>query len=356
MRIALVSAWYWPKFGGTETAIATLASSLRARGHQVIVHTRRFGRSNGTEYGTDGVEIRRYRELPGAAFFPETRSSDVVHLHGTDRTMLTICAVSSRAPIVTLHNGLGRKADEYVGQRNINLKTAFDGIVARTVLAKYGRVVCLHEEERDRMLNLGVSAGRLAVIPNAVPLEAFAYNAAPDTSAPYFVVLGRLAPDKGIDLVIDAAGAFGFRLVVIGDGASDYRAILKERAARSSAHVEFAGYLVGKDKYDLMAGASGLLVGSPYEGQSIAILEAMALRIPVCAAPDASRGLIVDGTTGFTHDLTAQGVGKCVERIKTDRQSVAELTARAGKFVRSKFHPDHVVSTIEALYAAAAAG
>lgn len=355
MRIALVSAWYWPKFGGTETAIATLAHLLRSKGHEVLVHTRSLDRPSGLETDPNGIEVRRYREFSGAAFFPDTDSSDVVHIHGTDRALLSICAASARKPIVTLHNGLARKSSEYVGQRNVPLKGMFDRFFASTVLRKYRNVVCLHEEERDRMSDVGVPDSRLAIIPNAVPREAFAYEAVPNRRDPYFVVLGRVSPDKGIDRLIEAAATHAFKLVIIGDGDVAFRAGLQDLVRRTGAAVEFAGYLSGKAKYDLMAPASGLLVGSPYEGQSIAILEAMAMGIPVSAAPAASRGLIDEGLTGFTHDRTDARIGQCAEKMLRNDGLVREVIVRAREFARSRFHPDVVLAEHESLYARVAA-
>lgn len=356
MRVALVSAWYWPRFGGTETAIATLAGLLRSKGHDVTVHTRTLARPSGRETDPNGIEVRRYREYPGAAFFPEIASSDVVHVHGTDRALLSICAASGREPVVTLHNGLARKPSEYVGQRNVPLKGMFDRFFASTVLRRYRSVVCLHEEERDRMSAVGVLGSRLAVIPNAVPREAFAYQAVPDRRDPYFVVLGRVSPEKGIDRLIEAAARHGLKLMIIGDGDAAFRTSLQGLARRTGATVEFAGYVSGKAKYELMAPASGLLVGSPYEGQSIAILEAMAMGVPVSAAPAASRGLIDDGVTGFTHDRTDAQIGQCAQKMLRNDGLVREVIARAREFARSRFHPDVVLAEHESLYARIAAG
>lgn len=354
MRIAFVSAWYWPAIGGTESAIATLAGTLKKRGHDVVVHTRAFGRTCGMERDPHGICVVRHRELGLAAFWPAAANkADIVHLHGTDRALLAIGATTLRRPLLTLHNGLGREGDEYVGQRRVAAKVLFDRWFARRILNKYARILCLHEEERRRMQSLCGTGAPLAVVPNAVPEDLFVYRSTHVPTGPrdYFVAMGRLAPAKRMDILIRAAAQAKFTLIIAGDGESSYRDYLHQLGKQIGADVRFAGYIEGSAKYELLSNARAMLVGSPHEGLSIAILEAMALGVPVVASPNASRELIEDRVTGWHYDWpSVDSLLTAVRTIDHWDSGVKEVVARA-QLLAERFHAHSVAAHHESLYA-----
>lgn len=153
---------------------------------------------------------------------------------------------------------------------------------------------------------------RVATIGNPVDLAAIdaacaaqrAAAPAPLPGAPALVAVGRLWPQKGFDLLLDAMAAVraahpGAQLTVLGEGPE--RAALEAQAARLglSGAVHFPGQ---SGTVLAQVAASGLFVSSSrWEGFSNAILEAMALGVPVAATtcPGATREMIGDGETGF---------------------------------------------------------
>ena len=54
MRIALVSDYFYPAFGGVESHIIGLANILKRRGHEVIVITHQYE----TDKGTLGLRVK----------------------------------------------------------------------------------------------------------------------------------------------------------------------------------------------------------------------------------------------------------------------------------------------------------
>ncbi|GIU85499.1 MAG: glycosyl transferase [Acidimicrobiia bacterium] len=124
----------------------------------------------------------------------------------------------------------------------------------------------------------------------------------PDLPEPGLVVYaGRLAPEKGVDVLVEAAAALpGARVDVAGDGPA--RADL-ERLARDAGvtNVRFLGHLAAGDLARLLRRATVVAVPSRwYENQPLAVLEAFAAGRPVVAsALGGIPELVEPGRDGF---------------------------------------------------------
>ena len=97
----------------------------------------------------------------------------------------------------------------------------------------------------------------------------------------YALVVARLAPEKGVDVAIDACRIAGMPLVIAGDGPQ--RAALIERAGDGA--VRFAGRVDDGELASLRAGAAIALAPSRAgETFGLAAAEAMAAGLPVAAS------------------------------------------------------------------------
>jgi glycosyltransferase involved in cell wall biosynthesis len=175
-------------------------------------------------------------------------------------------------------------------------------------------------------LNADALRRRLFVLPNGI--DASASRA--DADAVLFV--GRLVPVKGAHAFIEAARTCpGERFIVVGDGPERLRL---EGAARDLNNVTFAGMVPLTDVATYLDRAKMLVVPSLQEGQSNAVMEAMARGIPVIASrvgglPD----LVVDGETGFlTEPGNVAALSECIRRLSADpalRLKFGENSVRA---------------------------
>ncbi len=133
---------------------------------------------------------------------------------------------------------------------------------------------------------------RIVAIPNGVPVPKLAWQRRLDWQlAPRAAYVGRLAPEKGLDGLVSAwplvrAKYPEARLTLIGDGPE--RAHLENK-------VKTLGLTLGPDQVvempgavpdptDVLRAADLFILPSREEGMSIALLEAMALGIPLIAS------------------------------------------------------------------------
>jgi glycosyltransferase involved in cell wall biosynthesis len=141
-----------------------------------------------------------------------------------------------------------------------------------------------------------MSAARLDVVRNGIDPEIPAASRAAaadvradlgiDPQAPLVVAVGRLSPEKGMDLLVAAFARVAAdrpqaRLVVVGDGAG--RAALETQSDRLGVadRVVFAGWR--PDPYPYLLAADLFACPSRLEGLGMSVLEAQVAGTPVVA-------------------------------------------------------------------------
>jgi glycosyltransferase involved in cell wall biosynthesis len=143
--------------------------------------------------------------------------------------------------------------------------------------------------------------GRVSVIRNGVDPGEFD-GIEPETRPyPFLLAVGRLAPQKGFDVLLDALGlaAGGTRLVVAGDGPDREALVARATHLGLGACVEFLGDVPRERVKRLLCGATAVVMPSRFEGNPLIALEAMQAGAPLVASdipglPEELR----DGVTG----------------------------------------------------------
>lgn len=167
----------------------------------------------------------------------------------------------------------------------------------------YRRADCVICQSRamagDLTAAIGLAPERLAVLPNPLDLERIrAARQAPSLwsgTGPRLLAVGRLAPEKGFDLLLEAFAAVRLRLpdarlVIAGEGSERAALDALARRLRLDAAVRFAGRV--DDPCLFFPGATLFVLPSRREGMPNALLEAAAGGLPLVALP--ASGSVVD--------------------------------------------------------------
>ncbi len=190
---------------------------------------------------------------------------------------------------------------------------------------------------------------RAHYLPNFVPLmtappASRAQLNTPD-GVPLVMALGRLHPNKGFDVLLDAiAEARGLYLWLAGEGV--LRAELEARAARLgiAERVRFLGWHEGIPA--LVAAADMLVCASRYEPLGNVVIEAWSAGRPVVATASAGpAALIRDGETGLLVPVgDAAALARAMMRVADDPTLRARLTAAGRAAYAAEFSEPVVVA------------
>ena len=213
---------------------------------------------------------------------------------------------------------------------------------------------------RERLRELGAPLidERVHIVPP--PVRLVATPAAVESGA-YALVVSRLAPEKGVDVAIDACRIAGVPLVVAGEGperdclrarAAAARATgserdpLRGRGAGAEASVRFVGQVDDMELARLRAGAGLAIVPSrSAETFGLAAAEAMAAGLPVVASRVGALGELVEGE-GLVVPGDASALAAAIRRRWRD----AAAGARARECARVACSPNMVAERLRVAY------
>ncbi len=323
MRIGIL-AWRdlcHPQAGGSEVLVDLLARGVQSRGHDVAV------------VAGSPTEPRPYPIYPSAGtlsqYFVAPR---VARRHLDDADVIVdvsngipfFSPLWTRQPVVQLvHHVHTQQWRQHFGP-----VAAFVGsYLERRVVPRLYRSalhIAVSASTKSDLVRLGVDASRIHLVHNPVsPRDVVAKS-----PSPLFVMLGRLAPAKRVDLVLRhwpaVAAQTGGELVIIGDGPE--RAKLESIAGQG---VRFVGRVDDSTKNDLLGRAWMLLHASQHEGWGVAVMEAAAAGTPAVAfnVPGV-RDAVVDGGTGLLANTDREFV-RLWSALTADEAQRAELGVQA---------------------------
>jgi len=145
--------------------------------------------------------------------------------------------------------------------------------------------------------SLGVSPDRIVIAPNAVDLSIFSVQADRNGhEESTFLYVGRLAQEKGLDVLLRAFKNVPGKLLLAGSGPQE-----AELRALADDRVELLGQVARDDLPALYASADCFVLPSRSEPWGMVLNEAAAAGLPLVATEAAGAGhdLIEDGVNGY---------------------------------------------------------
>ena len=169
----------------------------------------------------------------------------------------------------------------------------------------------------------------------------------------YVLFVGLLRPDKGVHVLVDAYEQLDtdVPLVIVGDDPDhgEYTERLKRRA---SARVRFVGYAYGQAARQLFANCLIYVQPSVMEGNSPALMSAMACGRCVVVS-DIEQNRETAGEAGLTFAAQdAADLRRVLARLLAEPERIRQLGQAARARIDTTYNWDVVVDQLEALYQA----
>jgi glycosyltransferase involved in cell wall biosynthesis len=220
----------------------------------------------------------------------------------------------------------------------------------RRLLRAADRFIVPGEASRAYLDALGVPASAIAVAPNAVDVEIFSQVRPPRSEGPCrLVAVGRLSPEKGLDVLIDAVRDLPVELLIAGAGPEESRL-----RARAGDNVTFLGWVSRDALPDLYASADVAVMPSRSDPWGLVLNEASLAGLPLVSttAAGAAWDVIEDGVNGFRVPPGDVGALRAaIERLVEDedfRRSAGERSRELGARFTPEAWAEAVVSAVAA--------
>lgn len=399
MKVLLVNKFHYRK-GGSETYYFTLAEVLRARGHEVIFFAMQDEKNlpcRQEEYFVSNASVNggiksKLNMLLHMTYSKEAYSKmkkllkaeqpDLVILNLVHKqiTLSILDAIKEHDPKLpvfwTMHDliavcpsysmrdGSGNICEKCLdGDFSHCVKNkCIKGSILMSILSRYEAeyirrhrlydkvdlYICPSEFLRGKLTAGKFTKSPIVTLRNPLP-PGITYEIS-DTNEGYILYFGRLSPEKGVKILIEAAKKCGCRLVILGTGPQE--AELKE-LAQGADNIEFKGFQTGEALTNYVRNSRCVVMPSVwYENGPYSAMEAMALGKPLIVSnlgglPE----LVEDGRNGYIFGNTVEDLAACICRLQMlPEEKYKKMTECSLEKAKSMFSPETYAERIEELY------
>jgi glycosyltransferase involved in cell wall biosynthesis len=398
LRVLVVNK-FWYQRGGLERVMFDEVSWLESAGHLIAHFSTKHPLnepSAWSDYFTpylelgEGGNLSAAQKLRAVGWMLYNREAvsrftrllidfrpDVVHVHGIHRQLsssLLVAASQRRIPVIqTMHDyhafccadvllrGNGALCEPAlcslsrpwasIRHRCVRGSLALSGLASgesfcRNVLLRSTRLMArLVSPSRflaGQLQRAGLHTPPVDVIPNAVPLQPVS------NPGSGLLFTGRLAPEKGLAVLLEAAHQTGIPLVIAGDGP-----LMSQVRSQSSAGVSLLGRVPPQRVSELLAASAAVVVPSIwYENAPLSVLEAMACGTPVVASDIGGIPEIVrSGVDGLlVPPGSADALAAAIRTLIADPDKADEMGSAARDRVAKEFSPVRHVESLVRTY------
>lgn len=377
MRVQMVVRLFHPWVGGTERQAHKLAKTLKAKNIDVEIVTGWWFRGTSQHEVIDGIPVFRnqtlwemfgikgLRRFGGYLYIVSLfwhlwrRRADfeVLHVHGLNyHSAVAILAARwfKRKAIIKLANS-GKASD--IHKMRIGQQLPLSRYLLPIALQS-DRFVATNQAIVQELISAGVRPDKITQLPNGVEVDSILAKTDYALHDPVrLIFVGRLHEQKGLDVlflafqqVLRCNPGLNLRLQLLGDGPLMDTLIGLSRELGIAQHVDFVGMTA--EIFEYLQDADIFVLPSWAEGQSNALLEAMACGLPVLVSDiPANVGVIEHEQNGLMFAVGDPDSLAGAVMLLLDQPELRERVGRAARLtIESRYSLDYVADRYICLY------
>jgi glycosyltransferase involved in cell wall biosynthesis len=226
-----------------------------------------------------------------------------------------------------------------------------DAVIANSVA---GRDLWSNILRRGSRAHVVRNALALREIDAAVPISREALDVGPDEKIVLFA--GRLAPEKGIDVLLGLAELLPAHLrvaiIICGDGPLRDEVAEFNRQTAPSRRIKLLGYR--HDIWSIMKISSAMISTSHFEGHPNAVLEAMACKCPLVVSDISAHREFLDASSAMIVPLNARAFADAIATVIDGSPEVDRMREVARRQAET-LDPRNAAANYDAIYREAVA-
>ena len=299
-------------------------------------------------------------------------SVDIVHIHSLYRFPgLAAGHYSQRFGIPYIVTPHGSLSPYHLGRRR-DRKQLYQRLVQQKFLNRASAIQFTTQDELELAKPIGIQAPGF-VVPAAVNVDEYSRlprpgaftDAYPRTRGKQLVSFtGRLAPQKGLDLLISAFAIVRERhptahLVLAGPDEENYERLVRKWLFECGVAecVTLTGLLQGDQLLSLLASTEVWVMPSRYESFGLAVVEAMASGLPIVISDKVGiHNEVLEAKAGLVVPLDVGRIAGAISALLDDEKLRLRLGAAGRRLVASRYTWDNAAAAMSSHYEAAMRG
>jgi glycosyltransferase involved in cell wall biosynthesis len=352
-------------FFGAENVVVNLAKAQKNQGFDVWIGAFNDKRDPHLEI----IEMAKKNNIQTVTFdcagrfdlktigairkFITKNNMELVHAHGYKSNLYALAAgINTKLKkITTCHNWLAE-----------NTKMRIYEQIDKLFLKSFDKIVAVSEQIKTQVLKAGVDIKKVALINNGIDLASFKlplalkrtdFNIGNDEKIAGTV--GRLTKEKGHCYLL-AAAADALRVVpelkilIVGEGPLKKTLQAQARDLKIEDKVIFTG--IRDDIPQLLKLMDVFVLPSLIEGMPLALLEAMAAKVPVVTTDvGAVSSIVKDEVSGLLiPPRDSKAMSEAMTRLLLNKNKAVELADKGYEIVKRDFSVQKMASDYKQLY------
>ena len=290
---------------------------------------------------------------------------DLLHVHAIfSYSSTTAMAIARKRGIPYIIRPLGQLC-EWSLQQSTRKKQIYLTLIERANLNHSQALQFTSQQEQQEVSKLRLKSPSF-ILPHGLsipaPLPDARYKLRQllkvPASEPVILFMSRLHPKKGLDYLIPALGKLAHQrntFVLAGSGSTDYEAEIDKLliSAGISDRTYRSGFVADEMKDIFLQGADIFALTSHSENFGVAVLEALAVGLPVLVTPGVALASVVEQyQLGYVVDLDVAAIASTLQHFLNYPQAAKEMGDRARCLILENYTWDQIASNLIEVYTA----